>query len=204
MAGTPIGWVWRPVLPAEIGKDELEVLGACLTTALNLGHEPTAAQDVTFALKQLTDVACKALSPGINDPRTAMHALGHSASLLCTLTGRVLGPVVHRSEDGTAQLYWDRPGLAELLDLALSGPRRYGAADPDVLARLYALLAELAWSSDDPAHRAAVRGQLDRLQSTAGSQDFDEVERGRLAELGEQVRAALQGRHRSPARAVVS
>ena len=73
-----------------------------------------------------------------------------------------------------------------------------------MLARLYALLAEVAWTARLPRHRAAVTGQLERLDRTTGRQDFDEVELSRLTDLSEQVRAAVAGRHRSPTSPVVS
>ena len=63
-----------------------------------------------------------------------------------------------------------RPAFADLLDLAVTQPRRYGAADPDVLARLFRLLRELAWSAE-PDQRAAVDEQLGRLRDTAAGQD---------------------------------
>ncbi len=201
--GTPIGWLWHPAT-GGLQVEALEALTDKLGDVLTTTHEPTAAQDVTFGLKQISDVASKALSPGINDPRTAVHALGHSSALLCLLTQRSLGAVRCTDEDGTVRVHRALPDFAALLDLAVSAPRRYGAADPDVLARILALLAEVAWSTQIARHRSAVRSQLDRLEHTVDEQDFDAAERTRLAELGSQVRAALEGRHQSPAAAVVA
>ncbi len=203
VAGTPIGWIWHPDvggLQVEALQSLTDELGKVLTTT----HEPTSAQDLTFGMKQITDVAAKALSPGINDPRTAVHALGHSAALLCLLTGRSLGAVRCADKDGVVRVHRALPDFAALLDLAISAPRRYGAADPDLLARIFALLAEVAWSTELERHRRAVRAQLDRLEHTVDEQGFDSAERARLAGLGGQVRAALEGRHMSPATAVTA
>lgn len=203
VAGTPVGWRWDAAdSPGDTPGED--VLAAALEQALTISHEPTAAQDVGFGLKQITDVASKALSPGINDPRTAVRALGHSAALLGTYSSLAVGPDVLVDDEQRPRVYRYRPDFADLLDLAVSAPRRYGAADPDVLARLYALLAEVAWTARLPRHRAAVTGQLERLDRTTGRQDFDEVELSRLTDLSEQVRAAVAGRHRSPTSPVVS
>ena len=91
-----------------------------------------------------------------------------------------------------------RPSFVELLELAVTQPRRYGAGDPDVVGRLFVLLQELAWSAREPGQRAAVREQLARLRATTAGQDFDASERGRLALLGEQVEHALDGRWETP------
>lgn len=203
IAGTPIGWSWR-LDGGTLDDETAERLRTAVGKALGTSHEHTAAQDVTYGFRQITDVAAKALSPGINDPRTAMHALGHSSALLCLAAQHRLGPVVLRDDDGRPRVHRDLPALRDLLDLAVSSPRRYGASDPDLLARLFALLAEVAWSTEDPAHRDAVLGQLERLQATSRRQDFDVVEHGRLEELAGQVHAALRGEHRSPAMPVVS
>lgn len=204
VAGTPLGWRWSAAdepAGAPLHQDEL---AARLDQALTIGHEPTGVQDIGFGLKQITDVASKALSPGINDPRTAVRALGHSSALLGTYSSLELGPDVLVDDEQRPRVYRYRPDFADLLDLAVSAPRRYGAADPDVLARLYALLAEVAWTARLPRHRAAVTGQLERLDRTTRRQDFDEVELSRLADLSEQVRAAVAGRHLSPTSPVVS
>ena len=86
-----------------------------------------------------------------------------------------------------------RPGFAELVDLAVAQPRRYGAADPAVLGRIFVLLRELAWCSP-PDRQRVVLDQLARLRATADAQDFDEHESRRLGVLAGQVVDAVAGR----------
>ena len=162
--------------------------------AVRTGFERTAAQDVAFGLRQLVDVAVKALSPGINDPTTAVHALGHVAALLCELADHDLGPRLLRDDDGRVRVVLRRPDLAELLDLAVAQPRRYGATEPEVLARLLAMLREIAWTTAGPAQRAAVTAQLDRLTRAIERQDVDIHDRECLHEQAQLVRHALAGR----------
>lgn len=195
--GTPMGWIWSQ----EAGGLDLEAVDQLVTGLVKViatSHEPTSALDVAFGLKQITDVGVKALSPGINDPRTAVHALGHSAALLCLLARRSLG-AQHSSDDrGVLRVHRDLPDLPALLDLAISAPRRYGKDDPDVLARILALLAEVAWSTDREDHRTAVSSQLERLKKTVAGGEWDDSELSMLTTLGEQVRRALRGQHWSP------
>ena len=70
----------------------------------------------------MADVAAKALSPGVNDPRTAVHAIGHSAALVVRATGLELGPTVTCDDSGRERLFRHQPDLADLLDLAVSAP----------------------------------------------------------------------------------
>ena len=84
-----------------------------------------------------------------------------------------------------------RPGFAELLELAVSQPRSYGESDPQVLGRLYGVLADLAWHAR-PEHHQPVLDQLRRLDDTVGEQDLDSAETDRLDGLSQEVRRILQ------------
>lgn len=53
----------------------------------------------------------RALSPGINDPTTAVHALGHSAALLCELAASDFGPRLLRDDQETVRVVLRRPSL---------------------------------------------------------------------------------------------
>lgn len=189
---TPIAFAWSATggRPAPDTTQQLQQRVAC---AVGARFEHTAAQDITFGLRQLTDVANKALSPGINDPTTANHAIGHTSALLCAMVRRDLGPWVLRDDRERVRVVLCRPDLDRLLELAVAGPRRYGAADPDVLARLYVLLREVAWCTNLPSHREAIFGHLERMGTTAAAQDFDQTETARLMRLHRQVSAALRG-----------
>lgn len=128
--------------------------------AVCTGFERTAAQDVGYGLRQLTEVAVRALSPGINDPTTAVHALSHSSALLCELASRDLAPRLLRDEEGAVRVVLRGPDRVDLLELAVTPPRRYGAAAPFVLARLSSLLGELAWCVQLSDQRREIADQL--------------------------------------------
>ena len=127
--GVPIGACW-PVHGTLFDTDTLHHLSDQAAAAIHTGSERTAAQDITFGLRQLTDVATKALSPGINNHTTAIHALGHTSALLVAMVGRDLGPRLITDEGETIRVTVDRPSLAGLVELAVGPARRYGAADP--------------------------------------------------------------------------
>ena len=195
VVGTPFGFAW-PRSGTTLEPEAADQLRRQVVRAVGLRYEDTAAQNVSYGLRQLTDVVNRALSTGINDPTTAVHALAHSSALLCDLATRDLGPSVRRDDDGVTRVVSVLPGLNDLLALAMGGPRHYGAGDPDVVARLFVLLRELAWSTDQPAHRAAVRDQLERLTAITKAQDFDATDRERLRHLRRHVEDALRGEWR--------
>ncbi|WP_395727336.1 DUF2254 domain-containing protein [Nakamurella sp.] len=191
--GVPIGACW-PRRGGTFDAGSLRELQDGIAAAIHTGPERTAAQDVAFGLRQLTDVTVKALSPGINDPTTAIHALGHASALLTELVDRDLGPRILGDDDGPIRVVLHRPGFADLLDLAIAQPRRYGADDPAVLGRLFQLLAEVAWQATDQDQRRSIAEQLGRCRVTTDAQPFDDAERAQLSRLADQVIQALAGR----------
>jgi uncharacterized membrane protein len=190
--GVPVGRAWSE--DARLDDDAVGRLRRAVANAIKVGYERTAAQDVGYGFRQLTDVANKALSPGINDPTTAIHALGHISALLCQLAGRDLGPVVLRDNDNRVRVVLHRPTLADFVDLAITQPRRYGSSDPHVMRRLFRLLEELAYHLDD---YTPIRGQLDRLRATVSQSDFDGTETWQLEQAAQRVELAMS-RHRDP------
>ncbi|MFE0641661.1 DUF2254 domain-containing protein [Streptomyces sp. NPDC058877] len=191
IAGTPVGAVWprtgRPFAP-EVREEVVSNAARTLATE----PERTPLQDVAFGLRQLTDVATRALSPGTNDPTTAVHALSHSSALLCELAKRDPSPRLLHDDRGRVRVVLRRANLAELLRLGIAQPLHYGAAEPAVLARLLMLLRELAWHSR-PEQRAAIVEQLTRVRDVAAAQELDPADRADVAALAALVEQALTG-----------
>ncbi|WAX81731.1 DUF2254 domain-containing protein [Streptomyces sp. KMM 9044] len=192
IAATPVGAAW-PRTGEPFSSDAWTRLAERAAKAVRTGPERTGLQDIAFGLRQLTDIATKALSPGINDPTTAVHALSHSAALLCELARHDLGPRLLRDDGRQVRVVLRRPGLEDLLDLAMTQPLRYGAAEPAVLARIAMLLRELAWSTTHDRYPPIVTA-LALLRSTIGAQNLDATEHFRLTELTGLVDEALAGR----------
>ncbi len=185
--GVPIGVAWS--VTGRLDDNAFDRLQKAVRGAIRVGYERTAAQDVGYGLRQLTDVANKALSPGINDPTTAVHALGHISAILCRLAGRDLRAVTLRDDDDRVRVVLTRPSFAEVVDIAITQPRRYGSSDPQVMKRLFRLLEELAWHVDD---QTTIREQLQRLRSTVIRSDFDDVEFAELESAAERVEHAIE------------
>jgi len=187
--GTPLGTAW-PLGPGPLSTEVADRIDDRVAGCVHLGFERTKSQDVGFGLRQLTDVASKALSPGINDPTTAIHTLGHISSFLCDLSDRDLGPVVLHDEDGRARVELDRPDLASYVDLGLSQPRRYGAGDPQLLESIAQVLLDLSHRVA-PDQRPVVRDHVERLRATINAQPFDSAEQTSLAALVQRIEERL-------------
>lgn len=190
--GTPVARAWS-VAGGSLSDDDLAALQDRLAHALDTGFERTSQQDVAFGLRQLTDVAVKALSPGINDPTTAVHALNHAAALLCDLLQRDLGADVLRDDGGRPRVVVRQRSFADLLDLAVAQPRVYGIEDPFVARALLELLQAVAWGSVHREESSAVEAELERVRQAVDRSGLDDAHRHELSSLARAVDDALRG-----------
>lgn len=179
VAGTVLGWAWTDAP----GTRDLDVdrLDEALHAAVRIGFERTLEQDPEFGLRQLLDAACKALSPAVNDPYTAIQAIDHLAVLYAELAGRPLGDRVASAGDAAVAVSVPGCSFRALLSLGVGLIRRYGAAEPTVIAALLRLLSVcLTATGDDLERWAAIEAEAallvaDAERETAQPADLDLV-----------------------------
>lgn len=166
IAGAPLAWVWGSTGEGErpLASDAGAELRQALVQSVRIGYERTLEQDVAFGIRQLADVASKALSPAINDPYTANQAVDHLGSILAALSLRQHGPQAVADAQGTERLHVPARDFAYLVDLALGQVRRYGANEPRVVRALLRVCRDLVWFGD-AAHHAVVRQYVETLLS---------------------------------------
>ncbi|WP_344961628.1 DUF2254 domain-containing protein [Streptomyces thioluteus] len=167
VAGTaPLALAWsRRGGPPE----DAAALARALHHAVQIGPERTLRQDVMFGLRQLVDIALRALSPAINDPYTGVQVLDRLSVLIGALGGRALGDDALTDGAGETRVVVAGPAFAEYLDLACGQIRRYGAGEPAVCLALLRLLTTAAASVTDERRRAAVGDQARLVLADAES-----------------------------------
>ncbi|MDQ3549015.1 MAG: DUF2254 domain-containing protein, partial [Chloroflexota bacterium] len=115
--------------------------------------ERTLLQDDLFGIRQLADIGLKALSPAVNDPTTAEHALSCMADILAVVADRAF-PAASRTvtdDEGTTRVtVWvNRPSFADYVNLAFGQIRRTARDDVHATEYLLGLLVELASHATD-------------------------------------------------------
>jgi uncharacterized membrane protein len=164
-----------------------------LMRAYVVGRQRTITQDAAFGIRQIVDVANKALSPGINDTTTAVLCLEHLTAILVELSGRGI-PTPYRYEGSELRVIAIGPAFADLLALSLDEIRRNAAGNVTVLTRLAATLALLADVTHQPARRAALLQQVDALHEVAGRTVSAPPERSALTRQCLALRDVLSAR----------
>lgn len=158
VAGSPLLWLWR-ASPEQQHPDPADFHRA-VHHAVRLGFERTMEQDVSFGVRQLADIASKALSPAVNDPYTAVQAVQHQAVLLARLSGCSLGGQVLRDGSGVARVVVPGRDYTYYLDLACGQIRRYGRAEPRVMLALLRILRSTSRFCVDDGTREVLADQV--------------------------------------------
>ncbi|MFD4628765.1 DUF2254 domain-containing protein [Streptomyces sp. NPDC058284] len=108
-----------------------------------VGVERTFHQDLGFGLRQLSDIALRALSPAVNDPTTAVQALDRIVQFLASIAPYPLGALGHRDRHGALRLVQSVPDWTALVDLGFTEIRGCAAGNPQVTRRMLAGLDDL-------------------------------------------------------------
>jgi uncharacterized membrane protein len=167
------------LIVAEMPLDD-EVCSAC-RDAVDLGPIRTMQDDFEFGLRQIVDIALKAISPAINDPSTAVTCIDHLSRLLGRIARRGDSETVRRDETtGKVLVVLPPLGFARALDLAMNQVRQYGKGDVAVLLRLIRSLTDIADMTERPAHIAAITRHAAMIRAVAkplSADDRQEVDR---------------------------
>ncbi|MGX5211439.1 DUF2254 domain-containing protein [Streptomyces violaceus] len=151
--------------------------GALRYTA-SVGVERTYHQDLGFGLRQLSDIALRALSPAINDPTTAVQALDRVIQFLASMSRRPLDAALHRDRAGAVRLVQPVPGWTELVDLGFTEVRGCAIGSPQVSRRMLAGLDDLLLlvpaERREPLlrHRELLRQAVDQAEPSPSDRAF--------------------------------
>jgi len=144
----------RAIVMVWPGSRVTESLVGKMNAAFLLGNQRTAAQDVEFSFGQLVEIAVRALSPGLNDPFTAIACVDRLGSALCRLARHDMPSPARFDALGRLRLVAPGPTFAGIVDTAFNQIRQCARSNPAVAIRMLDAIALIA-------------GQLRRAQDAA-------------------------------------
>lgn len=159
--GTPLAYWWHTGGPGD--RVHATHLDAAISDAFGIGYERTAAEDIDFGFEQILDIGLRALSAGVNDPTTAVHAVGHLTALLARTIEMPRLPAALAGDDGELRVVTSARAVVDDIEAALSPIRHYGASHPAVVERFIRAVDELSSLTHDPEVTGALAIQLDAL-----------------------------------------
>lgn len=155
-----------PGAPIAALTAAVEGADVAIRDALALGPQRVSSSDLEFAIRQLVEVAVRALSPGINDPHTAISALDRLGAALCDIAPLHL-PTGVSLRDGRPALVVPSVDYDGLADAMFHAVRQNAAGSPVVLIRLMEVLTVVISCEQDPLRRATLRRHADLVLGDA-------------------------------------
>lgn len=158
-----------PVADVVPESDAPEEVARGINDAVLVGNRRTPRQDVECAVHELVEVAVRALSPGINDPFTAISCIDRLGSSLARLARRRIQPPVRHDRKGDVRLIVPQTTFEDVFDSAFHPIRQYSTSSISVVIRLLDSIVQIARFATAPEKAAVLRRHTQLIMESATS-----------------------------------
>lgn len=163
---------------------------AALNGAYSISRHRTIEQDPAFGIRQIVDMALKALSPGVNDTTTAVMCVDYLTAILARLACRQFPPS-HRYEGETLRVIAIVPTFEGLLAEAFDQIRCSAEGNVAIMARMLDAIDTIASLTVSPRYRRALDEQVQWIAELADRTIESTHDRARIERRLMHVREAL-------------
>ncbi len=166
---------------------------AALNACYSISSHRTVDQDPAFGVRQIVDMALKALSPGVNDTSTAVMCVDYLTAILARLATRKF-PACAATHGDELRVIAMAPTFESLLSSAFDQIRRSAEGNVAIMSRMLGALDVIASQTNSPRRRLALREQVQRIAELAARTIDSAHDRARLEARLLRVRKALETR----------
>ena len=164
---------------------------ATLQAAYSIDRHRTLEQDSAFGIRQIVDMALRALSPGINDTTTAVMCVDYLTAILARLASRNI-PSSHRYQEGELRVIAIGPTFASLVAESFDQIRGSSSGNVGIMLRMLGALQTIASLTASPSRRQALREQVEGIAELAARTIESPHDRARFEGRLARVREALK------------
>ncbi len=133
----------RPLCTVWGGADDREKMERRVHRGFAVEMSRTMQEDIGFGIRQIVDIALRALSPGVNDPTTAHECIVHLGAIAYEMLRRDLPPAEVAGDDGRLVIL-SAPSHADLVGSAFDEIRQSAVSLPSLAAAMVGTLAEVS------------------------------------------------------------
>lgn len=189
----PGDFVAKGSLLAEVWPKQKagEKISAAVSDAFYLGRQRTPTQDVEYSIDQLVEVAVRALSPGVNDPFTAITCIEWIGGVLIDVGARKMPSRYRRDDKGKLRLVTDTTDFSGIAAACLDQIRQYGCASVAVTLRLLDVLTRVVGEIDSRSRRQIVAEHARKIRDDGVRAAGNETDRRRILERFDAAEKAL-------------
>jgi uncharacterized membrane protein len=182
----------RPIAAVHPPPRESDGLARRLRGAYAIGTDRTSTQDADFAVQQLVEVALRALSPGVNEPFTAITCIDRLGQGLMKLASRSIPGAIRTDDAGAVRVVAQPRTFVELVEAAFDPIARYAGRNPAVANRLLETLGMLADAARRTEDRQAIGRLADFVWTSSGEEVDGERHKSTLARLHSEIQRRLR------------
>ncbi|MDP5033246.1 DUF2254 domain-containing protein [Paraglaciecola sp.] len=165
---------------------------AALRNCIMLGAKRTPLQDPEFAVRQLVEIAVRALSPGINDPYTAITCTDKLCAMLCDLSQRPFPPSLHTDDEGEIRVCTRSFEFSQIANASFNQIRQYGKDSIAVTIRLLESLILIAEHAATDNQKGFVQEQSDMIGQACEQSTFCNKDKADINYRLQQIREILE------------
>lgn len=162
-----------------------------LNAAYTIGRHRTVDQDPAFGIRQIVDMAMKALSPGVNDTSTAVMCVDYLTSIMVRLAGRQFPPLYHYDGE-TLRMVAIVPSFESLLSVSFDQIRSCAENNVAILVRILGALDTIGSMTIRLSHLRAIDKQLQCIAELTDRCIQSSHDRARLERRLSKVRETLE------------
>lgn len=171
-------------------RSAITPLQDCVNEAFVLGHHRTPVQDIEFAVNQLVEIAVRALSPGINDPFTAVACVDRLSAALARLAQRDTPSVCRHDKANVLRIVTTANVFSDVADSALNQIRQHSRSSAAVSLRLLEAIAVVAPFTHRATDRSTLQRHAEMIASGCSATLTEEHDRRAVSErLGEALKS---------------
>lgn len=182
-----------PMVSVQGANRHNATLAADVSDVFTINRARTIEQDVMHGVRQIVDVALRALSPSLNDPTTAILCVDYLTTIVCLLATRSMGRR-RCSVNGRLRLVASAPTFEELVAASFGQIRANAGTQAVVFQAIIRAMEALSTVTNDPGRRQVLAAEAaatrDALRNSSRAPEV-----GGVCERADRVVAKLQQRH---------
>jgi uncharacterized membrane protein len=163
---------------------------AALRACFSISRNRTVDQGPAFGIRQIVDIALKALSPGSNDTSTAVICLDYLTAILARLASREF-PRLRRDSGDELRVVAIAPSFVGLLTEGLSEIRRSAAGNVAIMASMLHAIGVIGSRTTSQGRRRALRQHVHQIAELADKTVGSKHDRAWIERILTKVRDAL-------------
>lgn len=156
----------------------------------SIGTKRTPGQDIFFLVDELVEIAARALSPGVNDPYTAITCLDWFGAAAAQLCRRQIPPERHADKEGVVRVIAMPQSMAAFLERGFGRMRQYVASDMNVASHMLDILRAVGVQCATAEIRQGLAAEAGKLLSLA-EQDLHGPSLAQVRERYDQTMSSL-------------